>query len=124
MKREKGFTLFIVIILLVFISLAVGLLGNISTNFADKAVLSEIKVRNNQMLHSGRAWVRNNVDKLGEMAAGERVSLDTGEFSGINAGCFVKVVDVGDKAIKAEITVEMSKGRINSSKTIPITLNR
>lgn len=124
MKREKGFTLFIVIIFLMLVGLMIGVLGNMSKNFSNKTIANEIKVYTRQILRSGQAWAKENTDKLDEMKTGETISLDTSEFSAKNASCTVKIIKVEKNSLKAEISAGISKGRINTIRSVEMIAER
>ena len=121
-NRNDGFTLFFVIIFLTLVGLAMALLGNMSRNFAGKAIKNELRLHISQLLYSGRAWANVNAERLAGMEKGESVELDVKEFSARQAKCFVKVIQIDKDRIVAKILASCSKGRIDVSRAIETTI--
>jgi Tfp pilus assembly protein PilX len=116
--RQKGFVLFVVIILMTVLGLVLAILASHLKNLAYETTTERLKVYNS----SSMAWANHNAKQLAKKTAGQTIDLDVSELS-INGGrAAITVTAIEGDKIKINLTAECSRGRVKLKRTRNATL--
>jgi len=116
-KRQEGFILIIVILLLAVISLEMYVLSQASNTlfFESKMAYSTAARRN--LAASGLAWVKHNLANQTTPQKGKTVELDISDMSVRNAKLQVTILDTPGTETQARITTSFTSGEKTFTRT-------
>jgi len=125
--RQKGFVLFVVIILMTVLGLVLAILASHLKNLAYETTTERLMVYNDNLIASSMAWANRNAKQLAKKSAGQTIDLDISELS-INGGrAAITVTAIEGDKIKINLTAQCSRGRVILKRTrsailsIPLT---
>lgn len=120
--RQKGFTLFIVIVFLSLVGVILVVLSNNMKNLAYETTAERLKVFNDVLASSSLAWAKQNRLELVKNGVGETIELDVSDY-GINGGSSaIEVMEIEKGEMKIEVKTACSRGRIKLKRTLQASL--
>jgi hypothetical protein len=124
MKRQRGFSLTLVIIALMMVSTAVFVLTSGSNAVLFHADTAYLRAVERNLISSGLAWAQVKASGNRDLPIGEPVELDVTSFGCPTARLAVQVLDVQDGRATVRIETSCRKGRrtLDTSRayTVPI----
>lgn len=120
--RQKGFTLFMVVIFMALLGLILAVLSNNMKNIAYETTTDRLMVFHGVLESSSLAWAKQNRLELVNKGVGGTVELDVSGFGINGALSSIEVIGINDGVMKIEIKAVCSRGRVMFDKTTQASL--
>jgi hypothetical protein len=120
--RQKGFVMFIVVIMLSLVGMILVVISNNLKNIADETTAERLKVYNGLLQSSSLAWIKQNKLELAKKDVGETVQLDVDGFGINGASSAIEIVEIENGDIRVQIKTECSRGRLKVKKNTKANL--
>ncbi len=110
---RKGVVLFIIIIILAFIGTVLFLLTDVSNKIIFQTNKAFLESAERNMISSGLAWAKQNIEKGNIKKAGEEIQLDTAGIGIRNAQLTVTIEKITHKQVYIAVHTSCSLGSQN-----------
>ena len=123
-SHKKGFITLVIIPLLILLPIAITVMSRSTISLSTELRESRLEALCQDILVSGLAWSRQNVEKLSGYEAKEEISLDVSNL-GMEDGKFhITVMNVKEELIEIEVGIQYTRGSREIKRTRQHSIKR
>ena len=108
--HKKGFIILVIIPLLILLPIAVTVMSRSTISLSRELRESRSEALCQDILASGLAWSRQNVEKLSGYEVNKEISLDASNLGMEDGKCHITVMNVKEELIEIEVGVHCTRG--------------
>lgn len=109
-RNRKGFIILLIIPLLILLPIAVIVMSRSTISLSTELRESRLEALCQDVLASGLAWSRQNIEMLSGYEANKEISLDVSNFGMKDCECNITVINVNEKSVDTEVDVRLTRG--------------
>lgn len=115
---RKGFITIVMVSLLALLPVALMVMSRSTISLSTELRESRLEAQSRDVLASGLAWARQNVEKLSGYEMNEEVSLDVSSLAVKDGKCKIAVMSVKEGAVEIEVGVHFTRGERDIKRTM------
>jgi hypothetical protein len=122
--HKKGFIILVIIPLLILLPIAVTVMSRSTISLSRELKESRLEARNRNILASGLAWSRQNVEKLSGYEVNKEISVNINSLGMEDGKCHITVMNVKEELIEIELGVHYTRGSREIKRTRQHSIKR
>lgn len=121
---RKGFITIVIVCLLALLPVALMVMSRSTISLSTELRESRLEARSRDILASGLAWARQNVEKLSGYEVNEEISLDVSNLGVKDGKCKIAVMNVKEESVEIEVGVHFTRGDRDIKRTMRYSIEQ